>query len=179
LRNLYVADGANYTIRKIEAATGVVTTLAGLAGMSGSADGVGAAARFMYPQDVVADKRGNLYMADASSNTIRKIVTATGEVTTLASATDARFSPLSLALDDSGNLYVAGSYAGLPSGLVRKVVLATGTVTTVVGTVGQMGLVPGALPGSLGLSRGLGWVPNQGLALSDYDENVVLLARGL
>lgn len=51
--NLYMADTYNHTIRKIVIATGEVTTLAGTAGQSGSTDGMGAAARFSYPEGIV------------------------------------------------------------------------------------------------------------------------------
>src|SRR5262249_18985584 len=69
--NVYVADTGNHTIRKVTAA-GVVTTLAGTAGMSGSADGTGATARFNRPTGVAADSAGNLYVADQGNDTIRK-----------------------------------------------------------------------------------------------------------
>src|SRR5882724_4796927 len=61
--NIYVADQSNHTIRKVTAG-GVVTTLAGTAGMFGSADGTGAAARFYYPFGVAVDSVGNVYVAD-------------------------------------------------------------------------------------------------------------------
>jgi ribosomal protein S11 len=82
-RNLYVADTGNNTIRKIVISTGAVTTLAGSAGQKGSADGTGAAARFDVPAGITTDGT-NLYVADSSNNTIRKIVISTGAVTTLA-----------------------------------------------------------------------------------------------
>lgn len=69
--NLYVADGDNSTIRKVTSA-GVTTTLGGLAGYTGSADGAGSDARFFYPRGVAVDSAGNVYVADTSNNTIRK-----------------------------------------------------------------------------------------------------------
>jgi len=81
--NLYVTDAATSIIRQVVMATGVVTTLAGTAGMSGSTDGTGAAARFFGPDGITTDGT-NLYVADRNNHTIRKIVIATGVVTTLA-----------------------------------------------------------------------------------------------
>ena len=62
--SVYVADTSNHTIRKITP-DGVVTTLAGLAGSSGSADGTGTAARFYSPQGVAVDSAGNVYVGDS------------------------------------------------------------------------------------------------------------------
>ena len=70
--NVYVADTSNHTIRKVTPA-GVVTTLAGLAGNSGSADGTGSAARFYLPCGVAVDSAGNVYVADTGNHTIRKV----------------------------------------------------------------------------------------------------------
>jgi hypothetical protein len=72
--SLYVADLGNNTIRKVTpvGTNWVVTTLAGLAGISGSAAGTGSAARFNYPNEVAVDSAGNVYVADAHNNTIRK-----------------------------------------------------------------------------------------------------------
>jgi hypothetical protein len=67
-----VADTYNHTIRKVTPA-GVVTTLAGLAGTYGSADDTGSVARFNYPWGVAVDDLGNVYVADTSNYTIRKI----------------------------------------------------------------------------------------------------------
>lgn len=152
--NIYVADTGNNTIRKITPA-GVVTTLAGVAGSSGSTDGLGTAARFNRPTGLAMDVPGNLYVADASNHTIRKITLA-GQVTTIAgkagtagladgNGTAARFnSPLFLTVDASGNVYVADSL----NYMIRKITPA-GDVTTIAGTPGSAGVVPGALPGSL------------------------------
>src|SRR5438445_11619216 len=79
---VYLVDNTNPTIRKLTPA-GVVTTLAGLAGNSGSADGTGSAARFYRLSGVATDSSGNVYVADSNNHTIRKITPA-GVVTTLA-----------------------------------------------------------------------------------------------
>src|SRR5262249_55402569 len=115
--NLYVADEFNYTIRKVTL-QGVVTTLAGLAGAAGSFDCLGTNARFRVPCGVAVDRTGNVYVADAGNNTVRK-VTPAGLVTTFAGlagafgSTDgtgsaARFNfPCGVAADNAGNVYVA------------------------------------------------------------------------
>jgi len=79
---LYVADTGNCTIRQVTAA-GVVTTLAGTAGRQGFADGVGPEAEFAGPTGVAVDEWGNVYVADAGNNAIRK-VTQAGVVSTVA-----------------------------------------------------------------------------------------------
>jgi uncharacterized repeat protein (TIGR01451 family) len=113
---VYVADTGNHTIRKI--ANGVVTTLAGLAGSPGSADGYGDAARFNAPTAMVVDARGNLYVCDTGNHTIRK-VSPSGLVTTVAglagspgasdgTAGSARLaSPGGIAIDANGTIYIA------------------------------------------------------------------------
>ena len=150
--NVYVADSSSHTIRKVVVATGTVTTLVGTTGMTGTADGTGAAARFMSPYGVVVDAAGaNLYVADTASHTIRKVVIATGVVTTLAGTASmsgntnatgaaARFrEPSGLALDAAGNLYVSEP----ANHTIRKVVVATGVVTTLAGTTAMMGSTDG------------------------------------
>jgi uncharacterized repeat protein (TIGR01451 family) len=146
--NVYVADTNNHIIRKITPA-GVVTTLAGAAGVSGSADGTGNAARFNSPNSVAADGSGNVYVADTLSFTVRKI-TPGGVVTTLAgvagsngsldgTGSGARFGYLyGIAVDIAGNLYVTdtGNYT------VRKIT-AAGVVTTLAGTRGVAGSADG------------------------------------
>jgi hypothetical protein len=118
--SLYVSDNANYTIRKIVISTGEVTTLAGTAGSNGYADGTGRSAQFASPCGITTDGP-NLYVADSSNNTIRKIVISTGEVTTLAGSayfagsTDgigsaARFFQPTGITTDGTNLYVADTY---------------------------------------------------------------------
>jgi|SRR6476661_1529599 len=114
---VYVADTGNRLIRRISPA-GVVSTLAGQWGQPGSADGVGAAARFESPTGVAVDGAGTVYVADAGNSTIRRI-TPDGRVRTWAGqanqpgftdgpGTSARFSaPVGLAVDAAGTVYVA------------------------------------------------------------------------
>ncbi|MBI5186125.1 MAG: chitobiase/beta-hexosaminidase C-terminal domain-containing protein [Nitrospinae bacterium] len=147
--NLFVADFLNSTIRKIVIATGAVTTLAGSAGLTGSTDGTGTAARFTFPWGISTDGT-NLFVADTSNHTIRKIVIATGTVTTLAGSagltgstdgtgTAARFNfPWGITTDGT-NLFVADS----GNNTIRKVVIATGAVTTLAGASGSIGSTDG------------------------------------
>jgi len=139
--NVYVADTDNFTIRKVTPA-GVVTTLAGLAGISGTADGTGSAARFYYPRGVAVDGAGDVYVADMVNCTIRK-VTPAGLVTTLAglagspgSADGTRSAaaflhPGAVAVDNQGNVYVGDT----GNNTIRKVTPA-GVVTTLAGLGG-------------------------------------------
>ncbi len=143
--NLYVADTGNYTIRKIVISTGVVTTLAGSAGRFGSADGRGRTARFDWPVGVTTDGT-NLYVTDTQNQTIRKIVIATGVVTTLAGTPGvagcadgkgraARFcGPVGIT-NDADNLYVVDT----GNCTIRKIVISTGVVTTLAGEPGREG----------------------------------------
>jgi hypothetical protein len=146
--NVYVGDTLNFTIRKITP-KGEVTTLAGTAGVFGSADGIGAAASFNFPNGVATDGDGNVYVADTNSPAIRKITPA-GVVTTLAGtpgvwgstdATGAAASfevPIGVATDGAGNVYV-GDFAAMT---IRKIAPA-GVVTTLAGKAGAAGSADG------------------------------------
>ena len=136
--NLYVTSRSNHTIRKITPA-GVVSTIAGSPGLSGSTDGLGAAARFNAPGGITVDSTGSLYVTDMQNHTIRKITSA-GMVSTLAgaagmsghvegSSTTARFNtPWDIVAASDGNLYVAD----FSNSRIRKVT-SSGTVSSLAG----------------------------------------------
>jgi sugar lactone lactonase YvrE len=136
--NVYVADSSEQTIRKISP-DGMGSTLAGSPGMRGNADGIGSSARFSDPSGIATDSSGNIYVADASNHTIRKI-TPSGVVTTFAGSPGLRGSadgkgraarfyfPTSIATDRNGNVYVADT----KNSTIRKIT-ALGMVTTLAG----------------------------------------------
>jgi gliding motility-associated-like protein len=145
LGNLFVADRGNNVIRKITPA-GIVSTFAGN-GTVGLVNATGTAATFNGCSGITTDQAGNFYVADQYNNTIRKI-TAAGVVTTLAgnlnqgnangAGTAASFNqPFGLAVDGTGNVYVADEFNHLirkitPSGIVNTVA-GTGTASSVNG----------------------------------------------
>jgi len=151
--SLYVADGFNGCIRKVSP-DGVVTTLTG-GGGGGFQDGSGATAVFSFgldPSDlngIAADADGNLYVADAKNDAIRKIA-SDGVVTTFAgrpgepgsrddgAASRSLFrNPAGVAVDDLGNLYVADR----GNRTIRKI--TNGSVITIAGKAGVSGNVDG------------------------------------
>ncbi|QTE34877.1 NHL repeat-containing protein [Mucilaginibacter gossypii] len=174
--NLYVSDEQNNKIRKISP-DGVVTTLAG-SGVRGAADGKGTAAQFNYPDGIAVDAAGNLYVADSENHMIRKI-SPDGVVTTLAGkpaygAADGQgaaasfHNPAGVALDASGNLYVA-DYA---NNKIRKVT-PQGMVTTIAGT-GVYGFAngPGA-SASFRLPTDIAINSSGDLYVADLDNNMI------
>jgi gliding motility-associated-like protein len=144
--NIYISDLITSTIRKVDAITGIITTIAGN-GTSGYAGDGGLAihATLDNPAGITIDNDGNLYIADrgASSQRIRKIDATTGIITTVAGngsntsggdgglATAAGvYDATSVCTDQHGNLYIAQE----SEARIRKVDAATGIITTVVGT---------------------------------------------
>jgi streptogramin lyase len=136
--NLYIADVGNSVIRKMDTA-GLVSTFAGMGGVKGAANGMDSLASFNKPFGVAADASGNVYVADAGNNQIRMISAVTGMVNTFAGtgttgalnvADSVSFnSPLGVAVDGTGNIYVAD----YENNLVRKITQA-GVVSTLAGS---------------------------------------------
>jgi Abnormal spindle-like microcephaly-assoc'd, ASPM-SPD-2-Hydin/FG-GAP-like repeat len=145
--NLYVSDFGNNVVRKIDAMTSVITTVAG-GGWELGNDGLGdggpaTSARLYGPMAVALDTVGNLYIADAFSNLVRQVSAGSGIITVFAGggsdfgtdglgdggpATSARLSvPMDIALDSNGNLYIADT----GNDLVREV--KNGNITVIAG----------------------------------------------
>ena len=152
--NLYIADSGNERIRYVNI-SGIITTIAGTgaAGFSGDSSAA-TAATFSNPVGVALDASGNVYVADLDNNRIRRFVVG-GAVTTFAGtttsagdggpSTQARVEPWAVAVDSSGNLYIADR----SEQRVRKVA-PSGTISTVAGT-GQTGFGGDNGPGALAL----------------------------
>ena len=147
--NLYVADSLNHTIRKITTA-GTVTTIAGTAGSSGFTNATGSAAQFHGPQGLALDGSGDLFVADTNNNAIRKIIVASGVVTTVAGQTGVAGStdgansqatfhyPSGVAVDSTGNLYVVDT----DNDTLREIT-SDGAVSTLAGLAGSSGSADG------------------------------------
>ncbi|WP_162616221.1 S-layer homology domain-containing protein [Paenibacillus lutimineralis] len=141
--NLYIVDYSNDCIRKVDV-SGNISTVAGGRGNGYSGDGGPAtSAKLSYPDGVAVDSSGNLYIADKGNHRIRKVDTS-GTISTVAGtgvrgysgdggdAASAQLnSPLGVAVDSSGNLYISDTF----NHRVRKVD-ATGKISTLAGTDG-------------------------------------------
>ncbi|HYR43985.1 MAG TPA: hypothetical protein VER98_13230, partial [Terriglobia bacterium] len=159
--NLYVADTGHARIRKIEARTNLITTIAGtgVEGFSGDG-GAASAAMLNSPRTLAIDRSGNLYIADEGNRRVRKIDKMTGTITTVAGngsrgysgdqgpANLASLSPVqSIVLDTSDNLFIAD----YENERVRRVDSSTQTITTVAGG--------GMLPGNGGVATDVDILP--------------------
>ena len=141
--NIFIADTANYVVREVVKATGNIITVAGIPGQAGySGDGGPATeATLAGPVGLAVDASGNLFIGDIYDACVREVVKATGDIITYAGtgnlgpigdggpATDASLVPEGLAVDASGNLFIAD----IGNNLVREVVKATGDIITVAG----------------------------------------------
>jgi sugar lactone lactonase YvrE len=144
--NIYISDIGNTRIRKVNAATGIITTIAGTGMVGFAGDGGPATSATMnQPYGLYADVTGTVYFADMNNNRIRKIDAVTGIISTIAGggtslsdggqATNAQLNaPDNVYLDNVGNIYIG------QKGSIKKVNTA-GIITTIAGngTVGLSG----------------------------------------
>ena len=149
--NLYIADSSNNRVRKVSTA-GIITTVAGNGNASYSGDGVQATATAVdRPEGVTVDSAGNLYISETSGARVRK-VNPSGVISTVAGLTTKTpgfsgdggpgtaatlYGPIGMAVDQSGNLYIADNV----NGRVRKVDPA-GIITTYAGIGGGTASTP-------------------------------------
>jgi len=142
--NVCYSDLYNNVIRRVDAVTGLVSTIAGTGTEGYNGDGIPAtSAKVSNPCALAFDSAGNLYFSDDRNNRIRKVSAATGLISTVAgngtagyngdgiAATSAEFiNPLGIALDPAGNLYIA-DWNGHR---IRRVDAVTGLISTIAGT---------------------------------------------
>lgn len=139
------------------APTYTFSTLAGLAGRSGDADGTGAAARFAIPQSVATDDAGTLFVADYLNSSVRKVTVSGGAVSTWVTGF---IQPRAMTLDDSGNAYVLEGL-GLTTRL-QKILPIGPSVSTLAGGNGQFNS-----------SSGLCVISSGTLFIADTDNHVI------
>jgi uncharacterized protein (TIGR03437 family) len=144
--NLFVADRLNSRIRRIDARTGIITTVAGNGQVGSGGDGGAATqAELNLPTGVAVDAAGNLYITDIGNQRIRRVSATDGKISTIAGTGVAGFSgdggpavsallnlayPATLTLDAAGDLY----FADRNNHRIRKITLNTSIITTVAGT---------------------------------------------
>ena len=187
--NLYIADTGNNVIRKITAATGIITTAAGNGNPGNGGDGGPAtSANLSAPWGVTADSGGNLYIADTANHRIQLVAVATGVITTVAGdgvinangagsysgdggpaiAAGLNF-PYAVAFDPSGNMYIPDS----SNNRIREVSASTGIITTFAGTgaLGFSGDGAAATAAQLYSPSGVAFDPAGNLYIADTQNN--------
>jgi streptogramin lyase len=149
--NIYIVDSQNFAIRKIDAVTGIITTVAGSGpdhqGYAGD-NGPATSAHLNSPQGIAVDNDGNLYIVDSGNHAVRKVDSSTGKISTIAGTGtwgydgDGKqghlaklYAPSRVAVDDAGDVYIADQ----GSHLIRKITSATGIINTLAGTAGEAG----------------------------------------
>jgi hypothetical protein len=154
--NLFIADIFNQRIRRVDAQTGIITTVAGSGPIFGYGehpvfggdDGPATSARLAFPSSVALDSAGNFYIGDLVNNRVRRVDSRTGIITTIAgtgsdesdgdggpAASASLVAPMVLGFDSKGNLYVRDFLnlyqPGLPGYSIRRIDARTGIITTV------------------------------------------------
>ena len=183
--DLYIADSDNHAIRRVSFVTGVITTVVGTGNPGYSGDGSAATScKLSFPEDVAVLANGDIYVADTGNHAIRKVIAATGTVTTIAGtgnpgssgdggpATAAKLnSPRGIAVAANGDVYIGDR----SNSKVRKITALTGLITTYAGTgtagyTGDGGL---AVAARLSTPQGLHLTSTGDLYVADSGNNVI------
>lgn len=180
--NIYIADSRNCRIRRVDAATAVITTFAGTGSCGFGGDGGAATnARFDDPRGLAFDTAGNLYVADTDNHRIRKIDMGTTIVTTVAGtsagfagdgglAVDARLDePEGVAINQFGTIYIADT----DNHRIRKIDPSTGIITTYAGTGSRGDSGDDGPPTDAELDR-----PRKVIAYDDVEGHILIADTG-
>ncbi|MGH7219405.1 MAG: hypothetical protein ACREI1_03635 [Nitrospiraceae bacterium] len=183
--HLYIADTLNHRVRRVDAATGVITTVAGLGRPQCFGDGrLAVEAGLNEPAALAVSDEGVLYIADQSNNRVRAVDLATGVICTVAGTGTAAYNgddvaametglagPSGLALASDGTLFIADSF----NGRIRAVDPVTGLIRTVVGDGGEYRYQGPDEPPSNSLSRpsGIALDEEGNLYFTDSDNHLV------
>jgi len=192
LGNLYFVEAFS-VIRKLDAATGRLSTVAGMVFDSGFSGDGGPAnrARLDIPLAALADSAGNIYISDRDNHCVRRVDAATGIIRAVAGictqpgysgddgpATQARMSqPVGLAFDPNGNLLIADS----TNGVVRRLIVGTGIIQRVAGkgkAYGYSGDGGPPLEAELASPVGLAVDRNGNIYIADEGNDVIRVIRG-
>jgi sugar lactone lactonase YvrE len=183
--HVYIADTMNHRIRKVEANSGVITTIAGTGQKRGVGDGGPAvSAALNEPVALALDRNGRLYIADQSNHRVRRLDLATGIITTVAGTGEAAYSgdgmpgheaalsgPSGLAVGVDGTLYIADTF----NGRIRKVDVDTGVISTVAGDGSEYRYQGNPDEFSTSLSRpyGIALEADRHLLVTDSDSHLI------
>ncbi len=139
--NVYVVDYYNNRVRRVSAATGIITTVAGNGVLGNNGDNSYGASAEICPSGIAVDKNGNVFISDGASGVVRKLNMATGIITRVAgnntwgysgdgaAATDAALrANRGLAFDNNGNMFIADA-----GNHVVRMVDTFGIISTVAG----------------------------------------------
>jgi len=183
--NLYIADTMNHRIRKLSAATGNITTIAGTGQHRFSGDGGPAVAAALHdPTALALDGAGNLYIADQGNHRVRRVDLATGVITTVAGVGESMYNgdelpareaglagPSGLACASDGTLYIADTF----NNRIRQVDLKTGLIASVAGDGHEYRYQSDAEGPSMSLSRpyGIAMTLDGDLLITDSDNHLI------
>lgn len=140
--NVYVSDSSFRRVRRVDARTGIITTVVGDGGADFNGDNRPATSASISPQGIAVDNAGNLLIADTGNHRVRRVNLATGVITTIAGSGEPGFSgdggsataanlnlPIAVGVDKEGNVYISDT----GNLRVRRIDARTGVITTVAG----------------------------------------------